>query len=282
MRALVRNIRRKFQLASSYVACARMAPRYRDVFGQVKSFVLFIGYPRSGHSLVGSLLDAHPDAIMAHEANALKALRYGFSRNQIFCYLLKDSMRFTEKGRVSTGYSYLVPGQWQGRFRELRVIGDKFGDFTVTALVRRPWLLDALREKVKVPVKFLHIVRNPYDNITTIFRRGGHHPRTFAESIEYYFTLAEGAARIKERIPAQDLLEIRLEDVIASPAEHLKRCCAFLDLVPDEEYLKACASIVFKSPKKTRCEIEWPAESVARVKERADRLPFLAGLCDAF
>jgi hypothetical protein len=39
--------------------------------GQVRSFCLFIGYPRSGHSLVGSLLDAHPDIAIAHEVNVL-------------------------------------------------------------------------------------------------------------------------------------------------------------------------------------------------------------------
>ena len=39
--------------------------------GQLRSFCLFIGYPRSGHSLLGSLLDAHPDIAIAHEVNAL-------------------------------------------------------------------------------------------------------------------------------------------------------------------------------------------------------------------
>jgi len=37
------------------------ARRYRRHFDAVRTFCLFIGYPRSGHSLVGSLLDAHPD-----------------------------------------------------------------------------------------------------------------------------------------------------------------------------------------------------------------------------
>jgi hypothetical protein len=282
MRALIRNVRRKIQLASSYAVCAWKAPRYRDVFRQVKAFTLFIGYPRSGHSLVGSLIDAHSDAIIAHEANALKALRYGFRRDQIFYYLLRNSERFTQAGRLSTGYSYLVPGQWQGRFRELRVIGDKYGDFTTTALVRRPWLLERLREEVKVPVKFFHVLRSPYDNITTIFRRSRRTPRTLPESIEYYFSLVEGVARLKERIPAEDLIEVQLEEIVASPVEILRRSCEFLGLVPGEDYLQACASIVFKSPKKTHSEIEWPRELVDLVRAQARAFPFLAGLCEEF
>jgi hypothetical protein len=35
--------------------------------GQLRAFCLFIGYPRSGHRLIGALLDAHPDVAIAHE-----------------------------------------------------------------------------------------------------------------------------------------------------------------------------------------------------------------------
>jgi hypothetical protein len=33
---------------------------------------MFIGYLRSGHSLIASLLDAHPNPIATHELDALK------------------------------------------------------------------------------------------------------------------------------------------------------------------------------------------------------------------
>ena len=33
----------------------------------VQSFCLFACYSRSGHSLVGTILDAHPNAAVAHE-----------------------------------------------------------------------------------------------------------------------------------------------------------------------------------------------------------------------
>ena len=41
-------------------------------FEKLQAYCMFIGYPRSGHSLVGSLLDAHPNIIIAHELNALQ------------------------------------------------------------------------------------------------------------------------------------------------------------------------------------------------------------------
>jgi hypothetical protein len=35
--------------------------RHRASFAHVESFCMFIGYPRSGHTLIGSILDAHPN-----------------------------------------------------------------------------------------------------------------------------------------------------------------------------------------------------------------------------
>ena len=33
----------------------------------VEKFVFFVGYARSGHSMIGSVIDAHPDMVIAHE-----------------------------------------------------------------------------------------------------------------------------------------------------------------------------------------------------------------------
>lgn len=38
---------------------------------KIHTFVLFVGYPRSGHSLIGSIMDAHPNVIIAHEVKQL-------------------------------------------------------------------------------------------------------------------------------------------------------------------------------------------------------------------
>ena len=36
----------------------------QNVIDGVKKFVIFIGYPRSGHSIVGSFMDAHPHMVI--------------------------------------------------------------------------------------------------------------------------------------------------------------------------------------------------------------------------
>jgi hypothetical protein len=44
-----------------------------DPFPDVHAFCLFDGYSRSGHSLVGALLDAHPKITIAHSPTSGKA-----------------------------------------------------------------------------------------------------------------------------------------------------------------------------------------------------------------
>ena len=62
-----------------------------DIFKSVERYCMFIGYTRSGHSLVGSLLDAHPNIIIGHELNALKLFERGVNYQKIYYLLLKNS-----------------------------------------------------------------------------------------------------------------------------------------------------------------------------------------------
>ena len=98
-----------------------------SIFADVRTYLMFIGQPRSGTSLLGSLLNAHPYALVGHELNALRYVRRGYTRRQLFWLLLMKDREFARRGRNWTGYDYAVSGQWQGRFEKLLVIGDKKG-----------------------------------------------------------------------------------------------------------------------------------------------------------
>jgi hypothetical protein len=133
---------------------------------------MFIGYQRSGSTLVRSLLDAHPSVIIAHELTALKLVEAGVGKRSLYQLLLENSQdRAQNKRQLMHGYNYKVPNQWQGRFDELRVIGDKKAAASTAQLAKNPRLLHWLRNTVATEVKFVHVVRNPYDNIATWCKR---------------------------------------------------------------------------------------------------------------
>src|SRR5262245_7971773 len=201
----------------------------RNYFASVETFCLFIGYARSGHSLIGSLLDAHPNAIIADELDALKYVQAGFSQNQLFYLLLRNSQRAANAGRERTGYSYFVPGQWQGRFEKLRVIGDKMGRITTVRLGAFPYLLDILFADFRVKPKFIHIMRNPYDIISTMVSRN---MLSLKGSCNNFFSVAADVEKIRQHC-GRAIYDLRHEDFVADPKGALRALCAFLNLKED-------------------------------------------------
>lgn len=254
---------------------------HRRLFDTVERFCLFVGYPRSGHTLIGSLLDAHPDTMIAHELGAMRYVRLGLGRNPLYYLLLGKARRFARTGSAWSGYSYRVPNQWQGRFRRLRVIGDKAGGATTRILGEHPELLRRLGQIAGVPLACVHVVRNPYDNITTRARGGNLVKREvdekrLREKIDRHFGEVDAMARLRPLL-GDSLLELRHEDFIADPRHTLTRLCRFLHLDPDPGYLQDCASIVFRRPSTTRSRIHWPAEAIRDVEERMKGYGFLGG-----
>jgi hypothetical protein len=262
------------QLARDYVYSLARLPAYRGSFDHIRYFCLFVGYPRSGHTLVGSLLDAHRHAIIGLELDVLRYIRFGFSRAQIFLLLVENSRLQAKRGRQWTGYSYYVPNQWQGRAEQIRVIGDKRGGDTSRRLARDFSLLDRLRRRVGLPLKVIHVVRNPYDNIATMCLRGD--APGLDQAIDAYFSMADTVARVQQHLPASDFITVHHEDIIAHPIAEIANLCEFLELCADSNYLRDCASIVFEHPNRSRSKVAWTAEQRTRVARRCAQYGFLA------
>lgn len=266
---------RYLRLAKRYVWSARDARRQREALSSLESVVLFVGYRRSGHSLVGALLDAHPDVVMAHGLDVLHHVRYGFRREQIASLILANARKHAARGRVVTGYSYAVPGQWQGRHRRLRVLGSTRGGATARALGERPELARRVAERMAAPVRWIHVLRNPFDNIATLARRGR---RTDLDSaLSDYLRLLDGVEKLRGVAGSEALLDVRSEDLVAAPAATLRRLAGWLGLEAPDDWVRDCAAIVFASPHRSREQVPWTPALVERVAREIARRPFLAG-----
>lgn len=263
-----RLLRKAWQYAVSYYPSRRAS----HLFADIRTFCMFIGYPRSGHTLVGSLIDAHPYAVVSNELNIIGHVKRGFSREQIYTLILANARAFARSGSMWNGYTYAVPHQWQGRFEQLQVIGDKRGAGTVRQLRTHPALLRRLQDTIGADLRFVHVVRNPFDNIGTIVRR---HRWPMPKAVEYYFMLCRTISDLKQQAPAGAVLDVFHERLITRPAEELAAICTFLGLEPLRGYLEDCASIVFTAPKKTRFELAWPSEIRSAVDAQAAAFPWL-------
>jgi Sulfotransferase family len=269
-----RPIRERSLMAARVAAAALSAKPDPSTFAGVRCYCMFIGYPRSGHSLVGSIVDAHPDAVIAHELDALRYVQSRFAqRDLLYSMILRRDRAFGDHGRTWTGYDYSVPGQAQGRFDELLVIGDKRGAGSTKRLRVHPELLDRLRRLVAVDVRMVHVIRDPFDTISSMHRRGD---EPLAASIDRFFALCEANAAIRTRDP-DAVFDVRLEGLVADPVGVVRGVSRFLGLDAPRAYLEACAQIVFDAPKRTRSEVDWPSQLVDEVERRMSGYTFLEG-----
>lgn len=273
-RELARSLKWWARAPRDYLTALRGSARYAEQFAGVERYCTFVGYPRSGHTLIGSLLDAHPDIVIGHELNAFRYLRRGFNERQIFYLALERSRRFTASGRQWTGYSYAVPGQWNGRFRNLKVIGDKRGGGTSKELYREPGVLRKLQRKIGPTANFVHVTRNPFDNIATMSRHSG---RSIAATIGEYFKLVHAVAAAREQLPPGQWTDVRYECFVEAPQAGLGALCRFLGQSAPEDYLRAASSIVFPSPKRSRDGAPWTPQTIRNVEAQLQLHSFLRG-----
>jgi hypothetical protein len=241
-------------------------------FNDIRMYCMFIGCARTGHTLVGALLNAHPNALIAHELDALAYVDMGVSRNQLYARLLRQDRIFGEKNRRHTGYDYDVPNQSAGCHEKLLVIGDKRGAGSSLRLANKPHLLDRLRRTVAVPVRIIHHVRNPYDTIATevTLKR-----KPLPRQIDHYFRKANDNNKLLKRTDPAEYLTTYHEALIASPKTTLKQIIEFVGLEPIPEYLDGCASVVFPAPRKTRLNIDWPDHLRHQVADRMQEYEYL-------
>ena len=265
---------REWQL---YRRAVKKSRQSTGAFDKLHTFALFIGHGRSGSTLFGRLLDAHPNAIIAHELDTLRYIEQGVSETLLYHLLLEKSQEFLQRGNEWSGYSYSVNGQIQGGFRELQVIGDKRTGDTLRHLARKPELLQQLRQTLRpeIKIKVLHIIRNPFDNISTMAYRN--RTNNLAPFIEKYFANCATALKFHDALNQDGLIRLRLEDLIHSPERVLRNLCAFLNLDCSDEYVRACCERIFPYPKKTRYIVVWTRERIRQVNDEIARYPFLQG-----
>ena len=264
------------------------------MFDDLTCFAPFIGYTRSGHSLIGALLDAHESIVIPHEMELFdKPDRETISirelhvprrfvagdlspRDDFLAALVQRAKMQAEKGR--SGYrvdaekqrhqvSYAVEGQHQGEYTTLRVIGNKRGQEFHEALTRDPRAVEILTEFLELPLRFIHVIRNPFDNIGAWTTFKGE------KAPQIYFRQVASVQRVKEA--GWPVLDVYLEDFIDDPQGQLARVLGYLDLTGDDDYLEACAEIVMKEPNLSRSRREWSAREVRWVKRKMRSYPWL-------
>ena len=238
---------------------------YGSHLSETKRFALFIGYPRSGHTLIAALLDAHPNMVFANGLDAAHYVQHGFTMHEIAALAIWNSKRFARHGRRSNGYGYAVPDGWHGEWAKLQVVGDKSGDLFSARLRKMPELLPQVLEQLGGCARFIHVVRNPFDCISTIAARNCVALRTAAAEFLQHCDANQWARCL---VPAHSWCDLNLEDVTANPGIQLRKLGAFLGVEMDDLHIARCRRLVWAAPVESRHVAGWTTPLIDEVGAR--------------
>ncbi|XP_046864843.1 uncharacterized protein LOC124459429 [Xenia sp. Carnegie-2017] len=268
-----------------------------NVQSKIETFVLFVGYPRSGTTIMAALLDAHPHIIISNELNVFQRWTEWTNemktRSHLINELYKNSYFQTQGSGYrsptkSHGRKFAVPHQWQGTFKHIiKVIGDKKSGKNSKIFWETPQLVKEVLQEVNLPMKIIHMVRNPFDNIATMTMRSlkinPYHVKTKVNDTKalerninlYLNSVRRNVLTIKKH--GSSVITVHSEDVIHQPHNTLLNLCKFLQVSCSEDYLHDCASVLYKSTSKTREKVIWTETQKLIVQDAIRRVQFLSG-----
>ena len=258
-------------------------------FEHLQTVCLPIGFSGTSNQALAYALTAHPNMVMGNQLYLLENWWNKGNPLAIDSFLSgilemnhkmnTNEIRYTRQNRY-----YSVDGQWQGRFDRLTVIGDCSPTINTDVLMERGCsALKVFADTIKVPLKFIFLVRNPYDIISckTISSYQEKARTEILDSmIDEFIKNCKAARHLLagiSRIPDQRVFIWCMEDHIANPQQKLAELCEFLNVESTESYLNACAKIFYKNPNKSRYLIDWPEEYKMRVATAIEQYDFLSG-----
>ena len=258
-----------------------------DVIHGVKRFIFFAGYSQNGHNLVASMLDAHPHVIISHEYLLFEKWQVHptehSDKHWLFNTLYSKNRLLTDtKGSIR---NLIIPGSWQGQYDTfLSIIGDNSGWPTVEVFKRNKEkfidVYNQLKRTVQVPIDVIHVIRNPYDDIATMFLHkrnatydGNKQDSTEAQILRFF----EEVNSVVEMITTVHLstIEVHNIDMITKPKITMRILCDRLRILCSEQLLQMCTHKIFSSEYKSRRLIKWTPhliELVAKNIQKYDHL----------
>ena len=283
-------------LKDQKTVCTETTTLPQPVIAKIKSYLYFIGHAHSGHSIVGSILDSHPHIVVSHEFNVFSKLTDGCnSKRCLFnalwensCMSITDGWRSDEMADEK-GYTLAIENLYQGAYQSyIDVIGDKKGGSTAV-MFRKDHdkfesALDKLNSIVSLPIKVIHVIRNPYDNIATLilfkYQKFKHVNITTLKTTDFkpsinrgivngnivkYFNVYQSIEEMKMKYNL-DVLEVHGQDLIADPKKVIMKLCNFLQVDCPDNFLAVCADKIFPKESKTRYKIKWRVDQISAIK----------------
>jgi len=242
----------------------------------------FVGPGQCGHTIVAACLDAHPHMMIADELSTMRAAAKGKTREQLFEAMMKDS-RDRPTGNLNWRMKIgRIKGQYQGKYKDkLKVLGNKHGWEAIGQYRSKGGkdLTVGYKNLIEVPLKIIHVIRNPFDHLSSwrAGRKGRH--STPNQLINIFVGLCDGTqALFYEKDWGEDFMEVYTEEFCSDTPGNLNRISNFLAVEPYPDWVEACDKRVFDSARRRVEAVKWENKELDRVyKEIVNKYSWYEG-----
>jgi hypothetical protein len=261
-------ISRKRRLAEE---ARRQSP---STFDYVSTVCVLIGHTKSGGSLLGAMLDAHPSVIFGEEIDIVELCSARFTPDQIFRTLERSASREAMQGRVTArrlgGYSLAMPG-WQGLHDRPTVAGVSRAGPTTRALgASETALRDLTATFAAHRLVAIHIVRRPQDSVAAMVLRSG---RDIEDAIADYTAQCVRLERLRDELP--DVFTIHYEALTESTSRTLTEVLDYLSVEVMDSHIDSCVDLIDRGRTPESELVEWDSVAMEALASVALRFDFL-------
>ena len=266
---------------------------------KVQKFVLLTGFHRRLDGVVGTLLNAHPHAVISPVPKLvlnLEAKSYytDAERSEFYNYIGKfafsrarNAMKKTSGKDVDIEWRYgYLPGSFSGvNEGHVNMYGVDMGE-TLTSV----WLRDsrrvslamtALQALVSVPVVIIHELHNPYDSIALMacdYRNANKslsHQEALLKATGRYFSLAQSLMSFDKNCTNVKSRFVHGYQMEAEPKKTLTKACTHLGMFCLKTFIDQCASVVVKNTTQSREAFAWTRDIQSKIRLKLEQFPFL-------
>jgi hypothetical protein len=228
-------------------------------FDTLRYYVIFMRYKRSGSALLVNLLDAHPNAIFVRNEELYAKYQKWDDPKEMYNHLYNASKRYKNKPFSANGYKYPIEGV--GFAHDPVIIGHKSSTRRYIPIAESWEKLTEFHKAVNLELKFLHLVRSPYDQVNARWQQKEWRRKNapLDEIIAHVREQTEANYKMWTKVTDSEYYQVYYEDLQAHPVTTMAVVCGFLSLPVLSKHLADCKELVFMRDEKKATT--WTAEN---------------------
>lgn len=259
---------------------------------KVQKFVLVVGNGGTLDGLLGTMLNAHPHAVVAplpkllfslgesaHELGEEEQLlfynqisRYAFSRAHM---LLHESEKH---GGSSDDWRYgIIPNMYAGVYEgHINIIGldvgVSFADVGAHSVDMIDHAIKSLFALINVPIVVLHEIENPFDSISLLAckmfltNQSMSEAEVLDKAMNKYFSSMELLSKFQEMHSYIKFFHIHVSDLEDKPVKAIQSVCHQLGVFCSDDYTLGSAHMLLKKEQDYRMLINWSDKIVKKIQ----------------